>query len=83
MDCATARAALNWRLRWESSTREHVAYSCPLEFSSLEPASVVRVTDPEIGWAERLCAISAVTRSASPTTTLELVTLPDLIRDAA
>ncbi len=83
MDGPTARAALSWLVRWDSSTREQVAYLCPLEYSSLEPCAVVQVTDPDLGWTERLCAVTSITRSASPTTTIKLVTLPDLIRDAA
>ena len=81
-ETSTARAVLDWRIRWESSTREKVVFDCPLQFLALNPADVVTVTDSDLAWADRLCIVTGVLRTPGPTTELHLVTVPDPIRDS-
>ena len=81
-DTASARSVLDWRLAWESSTRESVTFDCPLPFMALNPADVVTVTDSDLGWSERVAIVTSVLRTPGPSTELSVVTAPNFVRDA-
>tara|TARA_R110000824_G_scaffold122172_3_gene278956 strand:- start:3453 stop:5117 length:1665 start_codon:yes stop_codon:yes gene_type:complete len=81
-DASTARAVLDWRIRWESTTHEMVTYAGPLPWVALNPCDVVTVTDTELGWASKLFIVTGVLRTPGPTTELALVSVPDFIRDS-
>jgi len=81
-DTASARSVLDWRIQWESATRESVSFDCPMPFLSLNPGAVVTVTDSSLGWSERVAIVTSVLRTPGPSTELVVVTVPNFIRDA-
>ena len=45
-----------------------------------QPADVVAVTDPDLGWVERICAVVGILRRPGDTE-VTFTTLPDWVRD--
>ena len=68
----TARAILDWKIRYHSVTHRTVSYQMPQTWQAREVGDVVTVTDASIGWASVVCLITAIVRvpgSASVTFT--------------
>jgi len=77
----TARAILDWKIRYLSQTRRSVRYVLPQRYQSLDVGSVVTVTDTGIGFDRTVCIISGLLRVPG-STEIQLVTVPHWARDA-
>lgn len=80
MDTATARAILDWQMRWLSSTRETARFLLTQEWQYLEVGDVVVVSEEEIGWDNRVSIVTSISRAPGQTL-IEIVTVPDFLRD--
>jgi hypothetical protein len=80
-DPATARAVLDWQLRANCAVHEVVEYILPRRYAALDPGSIVVVTDSTIGWTDKICIITSITRGIDDVLVL-VRSLPYWVRDA-
>ena len=82
MDRPTARACLDWRLKWYAHPRATFSYVLPQEYQAVRPGDVGVVTHADLGWTERpVIALSVVRRPGD--TEIALTTIPDWVADAS
>ena len=77
---ATARAILDWKIAYHSSTHRTVSYTLPQKYQMLEVGDVCTVTDPGIGWTDAVCLVAGLVR-APGATNVTFVTVSDFARD--
>ena len=78
----TARAILDWKIRYHSMTHRTVSYRMPASWQAREVGDVVTVTDSDIGWDSVVCLITQMVRVPGYTD-LTVTTVADWIRDLA
>mgnify|MGYP003132322057 FL=1 len=71
----TARAILDWMIRYYSQTRRTVRYQLAQKYQALELGSVVTLTDSEIAFDNQVCLVSGIVR-APGLTEITLTTVP-------
>jgi hypothetical protein len=76
----TARAILDWKIRYHSMTHRTVRYRLPQAWQAREVGDVITVSDPDIGWADVVCLITSIVRVPGYTD-ITLTTVADWIRD--
>ena len=76
----TARAILDWKIRYHSMTHRTVRYRLPQAWQAREVGDVITVSDPDIGWVDVVCLITSIVRVPGYTD-LTLTTVADWIRD--
>ena len=76
----TARAILDWKIRYHSMTHRTVSYRLPQAWQAREVGDVITVTDSAIGWSGVVCLITAIVRVPGYTD-ITLTTVADWIRD--
>ena len=64
---ATARAILDWKIRFHAQTHRTVSYRLPQSAQAYEVGDVVTVTDSDIGWADTVCLITGLVRAPGQT----------------
>lgn len=79
---ATARAILDWMIRYYSQTRRTVTYQLGQKYQALELGHVVTVTDSEIAFDNQVCLVSGIIR-APGLTEVTLTTVPHWAIDPA
>ena len=75
-DEATARAVLDWQIKYRGQTRRRARYQLPQHYQHLRPGDVIAWTDEDIGVANVLCFVLSVMRTPGDTI-IEIETVPD------
>jgi hypothetical protein len=80
VDSKAAARVLDWMLKWYGQPRETARVLLPQGYADLKCGDVVAVTRSARQWDKRLAIVRSRTRALGPVR-LELVTLPDWVRD--
>ncbi len=80
-DPATARRVLDWQLRANCAVHEQCEFVLPRRYAALDPGSIVSVSDSSIGWGDKICILTSITRGIDDVL-VTVRTLPYWVRDA-
>lgn len=79
-EAQTARAACEYLIRRDALPHQTVQFQLPQQYQSVRNGSIGTITDPEIGWTDKLVMAYNVRRGTRDTQ-IEFRTLPDPARE--